>query len=283
MVLAACLWSSSGAFVKSSDLPGATIAMYRGLSAGLVLLAAVRLSGARIAWDRRMFGMTACFALMNYTFIASMTRTTAANTIFLQYTAPSWMFLASVLWLKEPVDRNSLRSLLGAMVGITILIVGQLQDSGQRVGIVLGLASGVFYAGVAVHLRALRHYDPLWMAALNHLTAGAMLALVLAGGIAFDAAPAETLWPPPSLGALAFLALFGTVQMAAPYVLFGKGLRTVSAQEAGLLTLLEPMLNPVWTYLAVGERPAPTTLLGGGILLAMLLIRYVPTKGKSGR
>lgn len=272
VVAAALLWSTSGAFVKNLELPALSIAAYRALAAGVVLLLLVRATRTRITWAWPMLGMVVAFASMNFSFIASMTLTTAANTILLQYTAPMWMFLASVWWLKEPADRRSLISTIGSMVGIAILLAGQWSGREQQWGIVLGLVSGVMFAGVAVHLRRLREHDPLWLAALNHLSAGGMLAgigsLAAAGGLGEGIAA-------PTARQCAVLALFGAGQMALPYVLFGMGLRSISPQEAGVLTLLEPLLNPVWTYLTAGEKPAASTLAGGAVLMSMLALRYV--------
>ena len=119
ILLAAVLWSTSGAFVKSIDeMPAVTIAMYRAFFAGAALMAWTVLGRKRITWHPQMVGMVLCFAVMNYLFIGSMTRTTAANTIFLQYTAPLWMLAASVLLLGEPLVRKNLLLVLGAWLGL---------------------------------------------------------------------------------------------------------------------------------------------------------------------
>lgn len=283
VLLAGILWSTSGAFVKTSSLPGFAIAMYRSLFAGIGLLALVAITRAGIGWHWLMIPMTACFASMNYLFISSMTHTSAANTVFLQYTAPLWMFLGSVLWLKEPVDRRSLWSLIGGMAGIALLIGGHWNATpDQHLGIAEGLGSGVTYAGIAIFLRRLRGFDSRWLAALNHVSAGILLGFGLGAGIATGSMPAETIYPLPATGELLWMAAFGLAQMGLPYVLFGWGLRYVNPQEAGILTLIEPALAPIWAYLAAGEKPAGSTLIGGGVLLTMLLARYMPQRKTAG-
>ena len=171
------------------------------------------------------------------------------------------------------------------MVGIAVLIVGQWNMGGaeQNLGILLGLGSGVSYAGVAVYLRMLRSHDPMWMSALNHLWAALTLLVGALSAVGVGALAPDALWPPPEVSRLVVLVLFGVLQMALPYVLFGMGLRYVSPQEAGILTLTEPLLNPLWTYLRAGERPAASSVAGGGILVAMLLLRYIPAREKNGR
>jgi drug/metabolite transporter (DMT)-like permease len=132
-----------------------------------------------------------------------------------------------------------------------------------RAGIACGLAAGICYAGVVLSLRHLRDENGAWLVALNQLTSAAVLfPYVLYKGI----------WPSP--GQLAVLAAFGFCQMGLPYLLFARGLRSVTSQEASLIVLLEPVLVPVWAYLAWGETPAWWTLAGGGLILAGLIARY---------
>jgi drug/metabolite transporter (DMT)-like permease len=77
-----------------------------------------------------------------------------------------------------------------------------------------------------------------------------------------------------SAGEALTLALMGVVQLGIPYFLFSKGLETISLQEASLIVLIEPVLNPVWVALVVGEMPAPATMVGGGVILLSLAFRY---------
>jgi DME family drug/metabolite transporter len=278
------LWSTSGAFVKNFSLPGVTIAMYRSLAAGLALLLIVRVRRVSPTWQGMMIAMVATFAIMSAMFVVAVTKTTAANAILLQYTAPFWMLLASVLFLGEAVDRKSLWAVMGAMIGIAILLAGQWHsEEDHRLGMLLGLGSGVTYAAIAIFLRMLRAHDPTWLAFLNHFGAGVLMFVGIAAGIFAGAWSSDLLWPTPSAGELAMLTVFGVTQMAAPYVLFGMGLRSVSPQEAGILTLAEPLLNPLWTFLAAGETPSSWTVAGGSILMAMLLIRYIPRRRGAAR
>jgi drug/metabolite transporter (DMT)-like permease len=122
----------------------------------------------------------------------------------------------------------------------------------------------------------LRQHDAVWLATINLLGSG--LILLAASGL-WDLATSqpEGLYLPPSREKLLWIALFGISQMAIPYVLFGLGMREVGPQEAGILTLLEPVLVPLWTYLSVDERPSLPTFIGGGIVILMVLVRYLPT------
>src|SRR5262249_50384261 len=156
--------------------------------------------------------------------------------IVLQYTAPMWMYLASIWWLGEPADGRSSTALGVGLVGIGIIFIGGGQEEGQPPIVGLALVSGLGYAGVLLCLRALREASPRWLTVLNHLCGGVVL-------LPFIYALAA-----PTALQFAVLVLFATVQMALPYWLVARGLRVVGPQEAGTITLLEPLLNPLWAY-----------------------------------
>jgi drug/metabolite transporter, DME family len=270
VVAAAVLWSLSGFFVKSpwlADLPaataGPTIACYRCIFATVILLPFVR--PARFRWHWVLIPMVLSFASMNLLLIWSMTLTTAGNAILLQYTAPLWMFLASVTLLGERADRRNLAALALGMVGIGVILVAFMGGS-EMIGVLMGLGAGASYAAVVICVRVLREHDPYVLVALNH----GVSALVL---LPWLLAVAPQL---PATDTLLALAAFGLVQMAVPYVVFTRGMQTVSPQEAGVITLLEPIINPLWVFLAWGEPLAPATLIGGAFILSGLAVRYMP-------
>jgi drug/metabolite transporter (DMT)-like permease len=260
------LWSLSGAITKSLDLDGLTIAFYRGLFAGLVLAPLVPRS--RREFRPVMVPLGLIFGAMTGLFLASMKLTTAANTIYLQYTATFWVVPLGLLFLGERPDRRTVAGVALAMVGIAV-IVGRGHNGGREwLGIIYGLGSGLTYAVVATGMRGLRGLDPIWLSAVNNLAGAATLGLWMT---ATGGPPALPTGPQALV-----LAAFGTVQMAIPYALFARGLREVSVAEAGLISLVEPILNPVWVVLVAHERPGLPTLLGGSLLLAGIACRYLP-------
>lgn len=271
IVLAAVMWSTSGLFAKATifdDWPresrGMLLAFWRALFAGLLLAPAIR----QPRWNVRLVPMTLCFALMNATYLSAMTLTTAANAIWLQCTAPLWIFLATVLWGVDRFNRRDAFPLVCGLCGVALILSFEMQGQ-QQTGVALGLASGVWYAGVVLSVRALRGENSTWLVTLNHLVAAAaLLPFVLYQGRA------------PSAAQLAVLAAFGLFQMGIPYVLFARGLKSISSQEATLIGLLEPVLVPVWVYLVWGELTAWWTLTGGGMILVGLAVRYWPQHGE---
>jgi DME family drug/metabolite transporter len=144
--------------------------------------------------------------------------------------------------------------------------------------LLMGLGSGITYAGVVLFLTALRHESSAWLIVMNLL--GSAFVIGVFALMLNDRATAADWFTAPSAKQLAVLAAFGALQMAIPYWLFARGLRSVSPQEAGIITLLEPVLNPIWAYLiAPGqEKPTVWTLTGGFMLLGALACRYIPMR-----
>jgi drug/metabolite transporter (DMT)-like permease len=275
VALAALLWSTSGAFTKVLTLPTPLglnepaggplqIACFRVLFAVLVLLPALRRRD--VSFRPMMLAMVVSFAVMNAAFVSAMALGTAANAIVLQYTAPMWMYLACVGLLGEPADLRSLVALAAGLAGIGVIVAGGWH--GRELGVVgIALLSGLAYAAVMVCLRVLRGASSRWLTLLNFLCSGLALVPFLWG---------QAL---PTPGQLAVLFVFGAVQMAIPYWLVARGLRSVSPQEAGTITLLEPLVNPLWAYLVSGESPNWYTFVGGAFIVGALAWRYAPRRG----
>ncbi len=265
---AAVLWSLSGAFTKSIAIEdGVSIAFYRGLFAGIALVLVV--PRHRMRFRPTMIPMILTFGAMSGLFIAATIATTAANAIFLQCSATIWVVPLGIVLLKEQPSRQTLMGIAIAGLGIALILGFGFESVLEAVpGITLGLSSGIAYALIIIGLRSFQDLDPLWLSAVNNL-GGAILLLLwsfLMGGMVII----------PTVEQAMTLFLFGVIQMAIPYALFARGLRTVPAAEAGLLTLVEPVLSPVWTYLAVGEIPRPMSLVGGALLICGVATQFVP-------
>lgn len=271
VLAAAVMWSLSGVITKWLPLDSLTIAYYRGLFAGLVLLPFVPRSRWRFHWGLIPFGLI--FGAMTGAYLGSVKLTTAANAIFLQYTSTFWTIPLSACLLGERPDRRALMGIALATLGIAAIVgygYGAPGHPHEWEGILLGLASGLGYAGVTVSMRGLRALDPLWLSAAGNLIGAFALGAWIVGqrGSIILPNPAHT----------AILVAFGAVQMAIPYALFARGLREIGAPEAGLLALVEPVLNPIWVVLVVHEQPSWPTMIGGAFLLAGVACRYWPTQ-----
>ncbi len=268
VLLAAILWSTSGLFVKSPPLAllpeaerGPLLACYRALFAAAFLLPFVRRRSIR--WRPALVPMVLSFTAMNVLFVTALTRTTAAAAIFLQYTSVVWASLFGLLFLRERIDRGNLLALVPAVCGIVWIVAGDW-SSENFAGNLIALGSGACYAGVVVCLRRLRDEDSTWLVALNHAAAGLiLLPWVLSINVRLDSTTQWTL-----------VAAFGVLQMGVPYVLFARGVRWVKTQEAALIPLIEPILNPLWVALIWHETVSETTWIGGALIVGGLATRY---------
>ncbi len=273
ILAASVFWSLGGVLAKEIGLGGTALGFWRSLFAALALLPLVpaRLRGFRPA----MVPLALAFAATMGCYLAAVKATTAANAIFLQCSGTFWTIPLAALLLREKPDRRSVFGIALAMVGV-VLIVARGYDGrpGEGFGIVMGLASGLGYAAIVVGLRGLRDLDPTWLATFNNATTAGFLGLWLVATTGTIATPEPREWP--------ILVAFGVVQLAIPYVLFARGLRHVQAPEAALLTLVEPVLNPIWVFLRHGERPADATLVGGLFLLAGVAAHYLPSRKAEG-
>lgn len=257
IVAAALLWSTGGLAIKLTTLGPLGVVFWRSLASALFLLVVLRPSPSRLRAASP--STVVCYAAMILTFVSATKLTTAANAILLQYTGPLYVVLLSPHVLGEPRRPRDLGALGLALVGMAIFFVDQL-GGGRLAGDALGLVSGVFYGGTVLFLRRDRTGDALASVLVGNLVA-ALVALPFAG----DALA-------PTARDLALTAYLGVVQMGVSYVLFAWGLRAVPAGEAALIGMLEPLLSPVWAFLGTGERPASTTLVGGGLVLAAVAL-----------
>lgn len=260
LVICAAFWSLNGPLIKllhAEHVPEITIACYRSLLGGLVFVpfALRRVNTLRRVHPAWPIAGVLTFTLMTASFVKATTMTAAANAILLQYTSPIWIFLLSPLLLKERPGRAEGAVLLVAMLGIGVIFSGNM-----RAGVaplLIGLLSGFGYGSLTLVLRGLRPVSPTVVAAVNAFGSGALLALPVALSATFVLTPKQ--W-----GLMLLLAL---VQFTLPYVLFSWALQRIEAHRAGLIVLLETVLNPIWTYLLVGEVPPPATLAGGPLIL----------------
>ena len=268
LVAAALLWSTTGLFVKADalrEIPGPTLACLRALFAAACLVPFVRI--ASIRFRPSLIPMAGAFAAMNVLFLTAMTLTTAAAAVFLQYTATPWSFVLGLAVLGETWRSGNLAAVVLAVSGIAVIVAG---SSGQQTatGNLLAIASGLAFAAVIVSLRHLRDESPIFLVLVNQSAS----CLVLLPWLA---------WHPPSLSLEQWLLLaaFGIVQMSIPYLLFARGLKSVSAQEASLIALLEPVFTPVWVMMAGWETAETVTWIGGGLIVGGLLLRYTAWAG----
>jgi drug/metabolite transporter (DMT)-like permease len=258
---AALCWSLAGVLIKFVEWPSLAVAGGRGIIAAVFLIL-VRGRSLRFTWSPLQLGAAVAYAGCTVFFAVANKLTTAANAILLQYTAPVWIALFGAWLLGERSTRADWLTILAAFVGMGIFLYDGLQLN-NLTGIAIAMASGVCFAAMIILLRKQKDGSPIESIILGNVL-GFLVGL-----------PAIWSAPPLSRGSLVALLLLGIVQLGVPYLLYSRAIKHVTALEAVLLPVIEPILNPVWVMLFVGEKPSPLALLGGAIVLGAVTWRAV--------
>ena len=269
VAVAAVLFSTGGAVIKATTLGGWQVASLRSGTAFVAVL--LMLPAARRRPEPASFLVGLSYAATLVLFVLATKMTTAANAIFLQATAPVYVLLLSPWLLREPVRRRDLLFLALLGSGLALFFVGheapQATAPEPFAGNLLGALSGLTWALTLVGLRFMGRREA-------EGGSGAVTAVVIGNLIACLACLPRAL---PLAGAgwrdILAIAYLGIVQIGVAYVCLTRGLRHVAALPATLILFIEPVLNPIWTFVAHGERIAPLALCGGAIILAATFLK----------
>jgi drug/metabolite transporter (DMT)-like permease len=260
LALAAILFSTGGAAIKALSLTAWQTAGLRSLVAASILL--ILLPEARRGWHWRIIAPAIAYASCLTLFVHANKLTTAADTIFLQSTAPAWLLLIGPLILKEPIRRRDLfySALLAVGMGLFFWGVPPAQQSAPNPmkGNILALLSGFAWSLVITGLRWQAKRDPK-AGPLATVVLGNIFTASLAMPMAFPLAGGTTDW--------AIILYMGCFQVGLGYVFLTRGMKRVAAFESSAILLLEPVLNPIWTWLIHGERTGVFALVGATIII----------------
>jgi drug/metabolite transporter (DMT)-like permease len=259
-VAAAVLWSTGGLFIKWTTLSGWE------LSFGRSLLAAITVA---IFTRREGFGLnlvtviaSVLYAALLLLFVLATKETTAANAIFLQYTAPVYLLIFEPLFYKEKFRRRDLIVVIVCVAGMSLFFVGKLRPQ-DVTGNLLALASGLCFA---CYFLLLRHTKSRAVNRASSVIYGNLLLVLLTAPAGLKALPHIT-----RADVLSVIYL-GVVQIGLAYTLFTVAMaRGVRSLDAGIVGYVEPVLNPIWVYLFLGERPTRWALLGGAIIVTAVV------------
>ncbi len=273
IVIAALLWSTGGIFIKEISLDAWSISLWRSLFAAFTIYMIYTLNRERIEgkkkepWFTPQLWMTSIFfALLLVLFVVATKLTTSANAIFLQYTAPIYVLFAEPILSHTKLKRRDLLMVVISTSAMALFFVGKIDAEGFW-GNIAALASGVAFAAFALSLKHEKASEALrWRSVIvgHGIIVVAMLVLVAAG----------VTNPMPNYATDFTMLLFlGVVQIGVAYSFFTFGIGYVRAIDATLICMIEPVLNPVWVYLGIGEKPTGWAILGGAIILGVVVAR----------
>lgn len=265
LVITALLWSTGGFLVKGIQWHPVAIVGMRSLIAAAVILIAIR--KPELTWSLPQLGGAVCYAGTVILYVIANKLTTAANAVLLMYTAPIYVIIFGPWFLKEKASRQDWLAVGAVMVGIVVFFMDKLSPEGF-LGNMLAVLSGVSFAWMTLFLRKQKRGSPVESVFLGNLLAAVI-------GLPFFLR--EEL---PEINGILMLIALGTFQLGFSYVLYTKAIQKVRAFEAVLITMLEPVLNPVWVFLLLGEVPGNWALAGGTIVMATVVLHGLAASRK---
>jgi drug/metabolite transporter (DMT)-like permease len=258
LVVAALCWSLGGLLIKAVNWPPLAVAGGRGSIAAIFLVLTNR--GLRFHFSRDQVIGAIAYAACTITFCTATKLTTAANAILLQYTAPVWVALFGAWFLGERARRADWITIVVVLSGMGLFFADSLELA-HVVGNIIAIISGVCFAAMTIALR-------------KQKDSSAVESIILGNAIAFVVG-VWWIWQAPPLTSSGWLSLgaLGVVQLGVSYWLYARAIKHVSALEAVLIPVIEPILNPIWVLLALHEKPSPLALVGGAIVLGAVTVR----------
>ena len=263
IVVAALLWSTGGIGIKAVEDPALKVTFYRSVFAAFTLFLLFR-RDLRVRVTPSFAAAIFCYGACLTTFVVATKWTTAANAIFLQYAGVVWVLLLSPLVLREAMRARDAIAITVALSGMALFFAGRFEARGMA-GNGMALLSSFFFAGLILALRR-EHGSSRAAVAWGNV----FIALALFPFVMHDLAL--------TLKSFFVLLFLGVFQIGLAYACFVKGLRYVTATQASLTGMLEPVANPVWVLLFLGEKPSAYAVAGAAIVL--LAIGWHTVKGE---
>jgi DME family drug/metabolite transporter len=267
VLIAVLMWSTGGVLIKLTSLDAFQVTFFRSLLAAITVLLLTRKSGLRL----NAFGAitSVIYAVLLFLFVWATKHTTAANAIFLQYTAPIYILILGPFIIGERFHWRDLITIIFCIFGMTLFFVGKLELNDYW-GNIAALGSGIF---LGLYIMLLRHPKAAGTNSVIAVIYGNFLlaALTSPSGIAA--------FSTISLHDLALVTALGVFQIGLSYILFIKGVTGGTRPlDASIIGFFEPILNPVWVFLFYGEQPSNWAILGGLVIVATVaghtLVQY---------
>ena len=268
VIAAAVLWSTGGLFIKWTSISGLELSFGRSLLAAITVAIFTRHEGFRL--NKVTALASVLYAALLLLFVLATKETTAANAIFLQYTAPLYLLILEPLFYKEKFRRRDLITVAACLVGMSLFFVGKLRPQ-DVTGNLLALASGFCFA---CYFLLLRHSKARDVNRASSVIYGNLLLVLVAAPVGISVLPHLSRFD------VLCVVYLGVVQIGLAYTLFTVAMaRGARSLDAGIVGYVEPVLNPIWVFLLIGERPSQWALVGGVIIL-LAVVRHTLLEAK---
>jgi len=265
IVIAALLWSTGGLFIKLISLDPYQLSFYRSIFSALTFMVLFR---KRVfVFNFPIFLNGLFYAGILILFVIATKLTTAANAIFLQYTAPIYVLILEPILLKTKLRRINFISVIISFIGMSLFFVGEISPShfeGNLVALLSGICFAAFLIGIRKSDESYRVPAIFW---------GNIFIPVLCFNSVFPEFQID-------LKNMLMVMYLGIFQIGLAYAVFTYSIKRIEGIEAALIAMIEPVMNPIWVYIGYGERPSTFAIVGGLIILATISVRTIITEGK---
>jgi len=261
LFMSALLWSTSGIFTKSVEWSGLSLAILKGVIAFFAFLLLSRGKRFRITPKKLLAGF--CYFVQGTLFMLANKLTTAANATVLENTSPLWIILFGVVLLKKRPTRLEIITCACLFLGVSLAFLGHM-GGGSWLGNAIALISAAFYAGV-FFLSQDKDADPMETLVLGNAMYLPLIPFLLAD-------PALPVTP---AGQWVFLLAFALLGGTGAWLCFSLAIKHTSALQANFITMSEPVMAPLWTFLFLGEQLTAMSLVGCAIVIVTLLIYHI--------
>lgn len=262
IIIAAVFWSFGGLLGKLIPWSGLTIAALRGIIAAVTIGLYRRSFSFKLNKPILLAGIS--LTITTILFMIANKMTSAANAIVLQYTSPVFIILLTLIIYNQKPKKRDMFAIFGVLVGISIFFFDQFK-SGNYIGDLIALGSGLSFAAV-FFANKLPNASPIDATYLGNL-----LSLFILPFVFFDQ---NFLMNQSSLTWL-YITLMGVFQLGFGYIFFSLGIKHTAATTSSIIATLEPILNPIWVFVFIGEVPSLLALVGGVIVLITVSIYNV--------
>ena len=259
LVLASILWSTGGILIKLVDWNPIAIAGSRSLISSIVVL--LYLKRPVFTWSKAQLGGAVSYASTVILFVSANKLTTSANAILLQFTAPIFVAILGAWLLKEKIRWYDYLAIIAVFGGMLLFFIDNV-GVGSMLGNVLAVISGFFLACVTIALRFQKDGSPVETTLIGNILTFLVAIPFIIGKV-------------PDIQSILGIILLGIFQLGFAYILYALAIKHLSALEAILITVIEPLLNPLWVFIFAGEKPSLYAILGGFIVIVSVTVRSI--------
>lgn len=262
----ALMWSSGGLFIKVLSLDAFQISFYRSLIAAVTILVIsfIRKTNLKFEFDFISVSCSIFYSLILILFVVATKLTTAANAIFLQFTAPIYLLLLEPVFLKTKFEKNNLIALIICFIGMSLFFFGKLDLSDIK-GNLFAIGSGISFALFSLFLKWKKQIHKS-ESTIIYIVTGNILVCIFCMPFVYDKLIVDQVQ-------LLILLFMGIFQIGISYIIFNEGIKYISATESMIIAMLEAVLNPIWVFLGVGEVPSVYSIAGSVIIILAIIWR----------